>query len=270
MIERGYKSYKMDLNNKKKGEEEYSIDIIRLLRNLWHRAWVIVLATVIAGGAAFVWSSYMIAPRYSSSIMMYVNTSSISLGSTSLSLGELNAAQSLVKTYIVILKSRTTLEKVISEAELDYTYNQLLGMISASDVDNTEIFRITVTSGDPYEAAKIANCIAEILPVRVADTIDGCSMRLVDGAIVETAKKYPSITGYTERGMIIGFVFSCLILIVIDLFDDVIRDEDYIIQKYDIPVLTRVPNLLEENSSKYYYKGRHSYNIRKENDGSFE
>lgn len=54
MIERGYKSYKMDLNNKKKGEEEYSIDIIRLLRNLWHRAWVIVLATVIAGGAAFV------------------------------------------------------------------------------------------------------------------------------------------------------------------------------------------------------------------------
>lgn len=260
----------MEFKNKRNGEEEYSIDIIRLLKNLWHRAWVIVLATVIAGGAAFAWSAYMIKPRYSSSIMMYVNTSSISVGGASLSLGELNAAQSLVKTYIVILKSRTTLEKVISEAGLDYNYNQLLGMISASDVDSTEIFRITVTSGDPYEAAKIANCIAEVLPVRVADTIDGCSMRLVDGAIVETAKKYPSITGYTERGMLIGFALSCLILIVIDLFDDVIRDEDYIIQTYDIPVLTRVPNLLEENSSKYYYRSYRAGYGGRQKDRNFE
>lgn len=48
--------------------------------------------------------------------MMYVNNSSISVGSTQVNLSDLTAAQSLVETYMVILKTRGTLEEVIKEA----------------------------------------------------------------------------------------------------------------------------------------------------------
>ena len=71
---------------------------------------------------------------------MYVNNSNLSVGSTSISLTDLNAAQSLVDTYIVILKSRPTLEDVIEKANVSYTYEQLESMISASSVDGTEGF----------------------------------------------------------------------------------------------------------------------------------
>ena len=47
--------------------------------------------------------------------MMYVNNSSINVGSTQVDLSDLSAAQSLVETYIVILKTRGTLEQVIEQ-----------------------------------------------------------------------------------------------------------------------------------------------------------
>ena len=75
--------------------------------------------------------------------MMYVNNSALSLGSTSFSIssGELSAAQSLVETYIVILKSRLNLEAVIEKAELPYTYEELELMITAQGVNETRNFR---------------------------------------------------------------------------------------------------------------------------------
>ena len=85
--------------------------------------------------------------------MMYVNNSSISVGNTSVSItsGDISAAQSLVKTYIVIMQSRKTLNAVIEQAKLPYTYEQLKSMVSANAVNATEIFEINVTGADPEE-----------------------------------------------------------------------------------------------------------------------
>ena len=108
---------------------------------------------------------------------MYVNNSSISVGSTQVNLSDLTAAQSLVETYMVILKTRGTLEEVIKEANLPYDYEQLSGMIEAGAVNSTEVFSISVTSASPEEAEKIANTIAELLPNRIADIVEGSSVR---------------------------------------------------------------------------------------------
>ena len=85
---------------------EMVIDLVQLAKALWHRAWAIVLAMVIFGGAAFGYARFLITPLYQASAMMYVNNSSINVGSTQVDLNDLTAAQSLVETYIVILKTR--------------------------------------------------------------------------------------------------------------------------------------------------------------------
>ena len=71
--------------------------------------------------------------------MMYVNNSNISLGDTkvSLSSSDISASQSLVDTYIVILKSRPVLESVIESTGVDYTVAGLSTMVSASAVNST-------------------------------------------------------------------------------------------------------------------------------------
>ena len=127
-------------------------------------------------------------------------------------------------------------------------------MISASSVNGTEIFRITVTSPDPAEAAKIANTITEVLPEKIADIVDGSSVRTVDFAVTPTVKSSPSITKYTAVGMVIGFILSAGFIVLFELLDDKIHDSDYLTSTYDIPVLAEIPDL-QSSGRSYGHKG---------------
>jgi len=249
------------MENKTTTKEYYTIDLIHIIKTLWQRAWLIALTGFIAAAIGFGFSSFAIQPTYSSSIMLYVNNNSFSLGSSSFSISasEINAAQSLVKTYGEILNNRTTLERVIDKANVPYSYAELKGMITSAPSNDTEIMRVTVTTTDPYEAAKIANCIAEVLPVRIAEIIDGASMEVVDSAIPNVNKVAPSITKYTAVGLILGVLIAVGGLAIVAIMDDTIHDEEYVIQNYDCPILAKVPNLLNSGSRRrygYYYQSK--------------
>lgn len=243
-----------------KTNEYYEIDLFQLLRALWRKAWAIVLAAVIGGGAAFSYAAFLVTPLYEADAQMYVNNSSFSVGSTSFSFSsaELTAAQSLVDTYIVILNSRDTLNEIIRATGVDYNYKELSSMLSAQPVNNTEVFSITVTSADPQEAELIANAIVDILPDRIADIVDGSSVRVVHYAIVPTEKASPNITMFTAVGMLLGIAISCIVVIVQLVSDTLIHNEDYLTETYDLPVLAVIPNLYDNSGNTDYYFSQNS------------
>ena len=239
-------------------KEYLEIDLLRLVKALWHRAWAVVLAIFLCGVAGFTWSAYLATPLYKAETLLYVNNSSFSVGSTSFSISspELTAAQSLVETYIVILETRTTLEDVIDEAELTYSYSELLEMIDAQAVNNTEIFSVTVTSESPQEAELIANTIAQILPGKISNIVEGSSVRVVDYAVVPMHQSFPSVTMYAAAGALLGLIISCFVIILLELFDDQIKDEGCLTQTYDIPILATIPDLLSNKTDGGYYAAR--------------
>ncbi len=252
--------------NEKDMRDYYVIDVSHILKSLWHRAWVIVLSGILAGALGFYISAFVIVPNYSSSILLYVNNSDISLGNTSfnISASDISASQSLVKTYGELLNNRTTLERVIEETGVKYTYKELSKMVKSGSSNGTEIMKVTVTTNDPYEAAKIANCIAEVLPIRISEIIEGASMEVVDSAIPHLEKVSPSITRYTEIGLILGVFLSVLVLAAFAMMDDTIHDEEYVLQTYNYPILAKIPNLMGSSNKKYsYYGGKKSAYYKK-------
>ena len=172
----------------------------------------------------------------------------------SISQGELTAAQSLIKTYAVILSTRTTLNDVIEQSGVSYTYEQLKGMISAQSVNSTEVFSITVTSPNPREAELLANTIVRILPEKIAAIVEGSSARIVDYAVAPAGKASPNLSKNALTGAMVGFVLACGIVVIMELMDDQIHDPDYLIQTYDIPVLAVIPDLLSASSTNDYYQ----------------
>ncbi|MBQ7800500.1 MAG: hypothetical protein IJ370_08395 [Oscillospiraceae bacterium] len=237
-------------------DENEGVDIWQILLALWRKVWVIVIAGVVSAALFFGYTTFMVTPMYSSSVLLYVNSSSVTVGNggVSISASGLSVARSLVETYIGILETRTTLEKVAKEAGVDYSYAQLKGMVNAETYGETEIFKVSVTTPDPRVSAKIANTIAEVLPDRVSEIIDGCSVRLVDKAVVSTAKTSPSVTRNTLLGFIFGAFVACAVIVVMFFLDDTIYNEEYLLQTYDIPVLAKIPNLLTEEKDPYGYK----------------
>lgn len=148
-----------------KDQDIIEIDLLALARAVWKRIWLVILSVILGSAAAFSYAAFLVTPLYEAKAMMYVNNSALSLGSTSFSIssGELSAAQSLVETYIVILKSRLNLEAVIEKAELPYTYEELELMITAQGVRNRN-FRGYRHRFQPTGGELIANTIAEVLP----------------------------------------------------------------------------------------------------------
>lgn len=247
---------KQDVNAKK----YYTIDLLHIVKSIWQKGWIILLAAVIAASAGLGLSAFFIKPTYSSTVLLYVNNS-LSLGSTnvSISASDLTASQSLVKTYSVILNNRTTLERVIDEADVDYTYESLSKKIKSGSSNETEILYVTVTTEDPYEAAKIANCIAEVLPERIKEIIDGATMVPVDYAVPNLQKIGPSITKYTAVGFILGMLASMIVVAIMAMMDDRIHDEDYINENYDYPILAKIPDLINAPGTGSYKYGYNYY-----------
>jgi len=238
---------------KKQDSEEYmEIDLIQLAKALWRHIVIIVLVMILGGGAGFAMARYVIPAKYQASALLYVNNSSISMGSTSISLSDLSASQTLVDTYIAILKTRLTLNDVIEQAGVDYTFAEMKGMISAKAVNGTEIFEVTVTSKDPQETERIANTIVKVLPSKIAQIMDGSSVRTVDLAVVPQAPFSPSVRNYTLLGAMVGLLLSCGIVLLRELLNEQIMGEEDLLQVYDLPVLATIPDMLAVQAGKAY------------------
>ncbi len=240
---------------------EIEIDLLQLFRALWRNALVIILVAILLGGLAFGGTYMFISPKYQANAMMYVNNSTVSVGSTNFSItsGELSAAQTLVDTYIVILNTRTTLDEIIQESGIPYTVDQLKQkkMISASAVKGTGVFSVTVTSESPTEAELIANTIAKVLPERIADIIEGSDVRIVDYAIVPAHRSSPSYTKNTAIGGLLGVVLVAAIICLKEIFgaqeDVMIHSSDDVARLYpDIPVLAIIPDMRTPSNKSYY------------------
>jgi len=259
------------MNTNNLNNTEIEIDIIHLVRLLLQKVWVIIICMVLCGALFFGCSALLIKPRYQANAKMYVNNSSLSLGGTSFSISssELSAARSLLDVYVIILKSRTTMEMVIEEAGLDCDYHTLTSMVSAASIDGTEVFEIVAESTDPVEAELIVDTITQILPGRIAEIVDGSSVRIVDDAVLPIKKSSPNNTKNGVIGAMLGVIASCAVIIVLDLMDTTVRDEDYVKERYDLPILAAVPDLYSSKRQSKYYSSYYG-DYRKSDDRAKE
>lgn len=262
----------MEINKQEaEGKEFYSIDLAHILKCVANKIWLVVIAAILAATLGFVVSAFLITPKYSSSLMLYVNNTNYnSSGNTTVSSSELSAAQSLVKTYGEILNNRTTLDLVIDQVEADgrdlddsITYRELSKMIKSSASNDTEVMVVTVTCDDPELAADIANAIYPVLQTRIAEIITGASVKKVQDGYADYDKVSPSIVKYTIVGFVLGALLSVLAVAIAAMLDKTIHDEEYVLQTFGYPILAKIPNLVDHDGSKHYYRHYYSYGHRK-------
>ena len=246
--------------------EEMEIDLQRLFAVLLNKAWLMGLVAVACAVVVLLGTVFLIAPTYQSSAMFYVNNSDVSLGEASLSIstGDISASRGLVKSYIVILKTRESINAVIDYAGVKRSYGEVRNMITAAAVDDTEIFRVTVTSEDPMEAERIANAIAYIVPKRISSIIEGTSAKIVDSAVVASSPSAPNYTRNAMLGFALGLLLTAAYLVIRELVDVTIRNEEDVAKACRYPVLALVPDMEGQPKGSYYrYDKRHAYSKAK-------
>lgn len=241
--------------------DEIEIDLGRVLRTVLDRAWIIAVISALCAAIMFAYTFFFVTPQYEASITFYVNNNAHGAGDSALSLssGDLSTSRNLVDSYIVIMKTRESLNEVISHAGVSRTYTELRKMISAAAINETEMFEVTVVSSDPNEAEQIANAIGATFPERISSIIDGTSAKIVETAEVPDEPVSPSYLKNTIMGFLLGFGLAVGGIALREIFDITIRCEEDVTRSCSYPILASVPDMgASDKGSPFRYGGKPS------------
>ena len=222
--------------------ETVEIDLKELAKTIWKRAWIIVLCVVVLAAATFAYTKAFVEPLYTANVMIYVNNNS-NRNNNALSSSDLAVALRLVNTYINILKSDSVLEEVVEKTGVSLSAAQVRGMLSAEAVEETEMFRISITSKNPQMSADVANAIAKIAPEKIAEIIEGSSAKVIDYARVPKNPSSPNCTKNAIVGGLVGAVLAVAGIFIHMMLDMRINNEEDLLKICPIPVLGKIPNL---------------------------
>lgn len=238
-------------------EETIELDLREVFSALLNRIWLIVLSAVVVASLVLGYTVAFVTPQYQAKVSMYVNNNSnVNTSNNAISSSDLAVALRLVTTYVNIIKSDAVLEKaaekIAEDTQVVYTAAQLRGMLTASSVDETEMFQFQISNPDPEMAAQIANAIAEIAPAEIANIIEGSSAKIIDRAKVPARFYTPNYTRNTFFGALAGGVLAALLVVLQVLLDGRIKSEEDLARICNAPVLGTIPDFTAENKSSYY------------------
>ena len=141
------------------------VDIKEYFYLFWSWAWLIALAGVLAGLAAFV-VSIRTRPTYEATTRLLVSAPSAING---VDTSSLVTTQTMTSTYAQMLLDRPVLQGVIDQLRLGTTPDDLKKAISVEIVANTQLLTITVQDPQPTQAANIANAMATVFADRIRE-----------------------------------------------------------------------------------------------------
>lgn len=226
------------MRQKKVQTNEFEIDFGELIYVLWKKAWIIILCAVIAGSAAFVYTTYTEEEKYTSSTSVFFVPKN---GVDGFTMNAFVQGELFINDFEKVVKSNRVLEKVVSEMRLNISTTDLKKMISLSTDKNTRIVSITVTADDPYLAQDIANKLREVSAKRIAEIFEVDAVFVVDEANLDLNSIGRGTKKKTFMGAVVGAAIPSVIIAAIHLFNNTIVIPDDVENYLDLSVLGVIP-----------------------------
>ena len=166
------------------------------------------------------------------------------------SLFDMQTSTQLTKDYAELIKSRTVLEGVIAQLNLNITYQQLLGKLTVDTSTDSRIVTIIVSDEDPYTASEMANAIRDMAAEHIQSVMDIEAVNVVDSANIPSEKASPSLAKNGVIGGLLGVIIAMAIVIIIYLTNDTIKVEEDVERYLGLSVLGSIPYSEKESRSK--------------------
>ncbi len=202
---------------------------------------ILMLVVAVFGGLlGFSLTAFVVAPRYTASAVLYVGSDS----EGNATVNDLTYSKYLVQTYIEILKSNSIAEQVSTALKSKYpelTVETIKRMFEASSVNNTEVFRIAITSADKTMAVDVCNQIAKIAPQELLRITKASSVEVIDYA----NEAYTTVFHPVMRNMglcaVLAFLITFLVVFLAKVMDDKIYSREELAASFKLPVLGVIP-----------------------------
>lgn len=223
--------------------DEMEIDLIELFHVLLKKAWVILLCLTIGAMSFGVYTKLFISPQYQATSTLYVLGTSVSMSGVDMSL-----SKQLTADFTVLAKSRPVMEKICEKlkeeyqyTDVDYSVEQLQGMITAENPSGTSLMRMTATNADPQLAADMANAAADAVAERISEVMVIDRPSSVEDAAKPAYPISPNVKKNVMMGGMVGAVLAVGVFTLLFLMDDTIKSEEDVRRYLKLNTLASIP-----------------------------
>lgn len=229
-------------------DQEVEIDLKALflkMKALWY---ILVMGVLIGAIVMTLYSIFLKTPTYTSTAQIYLRGSS-----KSVSVSDLQLSTALSNDYLVLFKRRDNMQKVINELNLEMTPEELKQMINISNISDTRILQVSVTSTDPELSRDIANSAVEQGMDDIRE-IDSQEPYMVEKAIASSYPNGSSTLKMTVLGALAGLVIAMGAIFIKFVLSDNVQSVDDIENTIGVPVLA----VVVEDKALNYTKKKYS------------
>ncbi len=230
------------------------LDLKKLVGIFWNKRLHIIVITIIAVIIGAIYSYYFVTPKYQSytTLVLVKATYNEETGTSSVKSSDIGLAKSLIGTYSQLAKSKAVLRPTINNLQLNESEGSLIKKITVTEIEDTEMLKITVNDENPVMAMKIANELTKVFAEKASE------MYVDNVYILDEAEE--SITPYNinhARDLFIffaiGLVISSVYVLIANMFDTTIKDSDDIENSVELTTLVSIPFVHDEKQKGGIY-----------------
>lgn len=220
-------------------------DIFLILRRRLAILLIITISIVVITGII---SCFVVEPQYKAFTTLLVGKSQNY--DKKIEYDDILLSEKLVSTYEQIINSRLTIDTVISELDLDTTYEKFKKNIKVYQLKDAGILRIEIIDKDPQLAANIANKLSNIFISNIKDLLKTDNVKVIDEAKVPSNQFSPKpIIDIIIVGILGVFIVSFSIIFFENINNKIKTEKD--IKKYlGLPVIGVIPKNLKQKNIK--------------------
>lgn len=226
------------------GEDDTLELSFRKIKNAFKNHWITIVAvTLLFAVLGFLYSQFLVTPKYQASVNMIVQTNTVQTIDENVSNEYVNSAKNLAKTYARILNSSKVQGHVIDDLGLDMTPLELKALAVAEPVTDSQIVRVTVTTENAELSKSIADAYLRFGPEDLNELVEAGKCNAVSGVDVKKDPIKPGMKRTIALMGLVGFALSFAYALFREMQNHFIVNNTDVKEVLDLPVLGVIPDI---------------------------
>lgn len=215
-------------------KKKYYFEWHSILRDILRNAFVIVCACIIGLMGTYIAKHLVYKPMYTSSASLIINSAA----------GKANAVSSLSQsTEIAEIYTQVFTQPAMKEKVCEYLGRESFnGTIKAFVNKGTNIMEISVSANDPEDSYKELKAILKVYPKLTASLFTNGAVSVLKAPALPKAPSNSITRGNLFRNAFIAMLLALILIVVISVTRDTVKDEESFAEKIDADLVGTIPH----------------------------
>lgn len=223
---------------------EEEISLVELFSVIKKRLSMIVSLGLVGLITSSVFTFFIATPQYNAATQILVNRTTES--TEGIQLNDINTNVQMINTYKDIIKGPVILDEVSQNLKNNLSANELSEKIEIATQENSQVFSLSVTDENPYEAADIANAVADTFQKEIGNIMNVDNVTIISEASANTDPVSPNVVVNLVIGLLLGLILGVGLAFVYEFLDKTVKDEKFITDNLGWTNLGKISEMSED------------------------